>query len=915
MPVSVPEESKVYTTVYENFKGADFTNDPSNVYKRRSPDCKNMIPDLDGRPYKRKGWKIDVPYTEFLTAAGSSASSFTPKRAHHFSLGGQDYMMFFNSLGVFYMSENSNGVVKCQLATKSGELITYSAFPPQIDGRNIEADSGRAFFFEGNGVAGFYVFVETELFRFDGEYFWRVEPYIPKAFIACDSFGVGEQYEAINLLTRKRTIQYLCDGETTQFVVPGGVRNNEAIVEVMQEDGDWHEITTGFSINGGVITFDEPPTEVIDQEDNMRVTYVPDGGYVIPHTQTQTETTELTSTRPATLTKDALWKLTQVRKRLVTVKVDPHHRKVISTTRGEWGELKTVKNEANDALFDLTNCAELGASPVTPSGGSLSRMAYIDALRYKPTEDMFTTQGTVETNRDRFIRPASKYGTSHKTAEAAKSNVDNNGKYSFDSYYKALDDLYARAKDDFEAFICYYESQDIRTTYTLPCTIHYTQSYVYSATTTTKNVVTELEYVAGDGEYMTNDASAFTACERAFVYGSGMYNQVFMSASTFEGYQSRVWYSTASDPTYFPDTNYIEAGGDDTHIVGMMKGSGHVGIIKQGRAMDASVYLAYPTSFETDTTFAVTQSINGVGAIANGAFNILNAEPLFLSAEGVMGIEVSEQEVDRKIRSRSYFINKKLRSEPRLREAISFVHKGLYYLCIDGHCYVLDGSQKNSWANEKTNLQYECYYLENIPALCFSSMDGELYFVDKVGNLCRFKNENDADIYVDDYSDGEPTWTMASAPVDSAYAIQEGMAVGDTIKYGDKWFTITELTETTAIVAEGVAINAVWSTISDDDGAVHFFKNLQKKGCVVSLLPDSTSGVTVYLRADEKDAIRYGDVDVSGHFLPYEYYVKKKIKKYKRLQIICENNKIGEGFGIDQIIKSYTLGNYSKNRG
>ena len=45
--------------------------------------------------------------------------------------------------------------------------------------------------------------------------------------------------------------------------------------------------------------------------------------------------------------------------------------------------------------------------------------------------------------------------------------------------------------------------------------------------------------------------------------------------------------------------------------------------------------------------------------------------------------------------------------------------------------------------------------------------------------------------------------------------------------------------------------------------------------------------------------------------IPIDIFPKKKMKKYKRLQIIVENNK-NESFGVSEIVKSYTLGNYAK---
>ena len=37
-----------------------------------------------------------------------------------------------------------------------------------------------------------------------------------------------------------------------------------------------------------------------------------------------------------------------------------------------------------------------------------------------------------------------------------------------------------------------------------------------------------------------------------------------------------------------------------------------------------------------------------------------------------------------------------------------------------------------------------------------------------------------------------------------------------------------------------------------------------------------------------------------------------KIKNYKRLQFIVENDEVNEGFGIFQIVKTYKVGSYAK---
>jgi hypothetical protein len=45
---------------------------------------------------------------------------------------------------------------------------------------------------------------------------------------------------------------------------------------------------------------------------------------------------------------------------------------------------------------------------------------------------------------------------------------------------------------------------------------------------------------------------------------------------------------------------------------------------------------------------------------------------------------------------------------------------------------------------------------------------------------------------------------------------------------------------------------------------------------------------------------------------PQDIYLKKKVKKYKRLQIIIKNDVVNEGFGIFQITKTFAVGNYAK---
>lgn len=190
-----PTEPKVNTTVYSEFRGVDFTNDMTNVWKRRSPSALNMIPDLDGRPYKRTGWKIQVSKDDFITASGAVAEDFNITKCYYFELNGYDHIFVFSSLGLFAYREDNDG------NSTLTHLTANASCSESFD---------RAFFFEGNGVSAFYVYgdfkvwkyyydVDTELFVFE-----ETEPTIPTIRITVSADGTsGTVYEPINLIGGK----------------------------------------------------------------------------------------------------------------------------------------------------------------------------------------------------------------------------------------------------------------------------------------------------------------------------------------------------------------------------------------------------------------------------------------------------------------------------------------------------------------------------------------------------------------------------------------------------------------------------------------------------------------------------------------------------------------------------------------
>lgn len=391
-----------------------------------------------------------------------------------------------------------------------------------------------------------------------------------------------------------------------------------------------------------------------------------------------------------------------------------------------------------------------------------------------------------------------------------------------------------------------------------------TEQYVDVPTSTSPTSKVRFAYNHSDVKEKEYRTSFFKTTRNAN-FGTGLANTMFISGCEEPNYSSRVWWSYVNNPLYFPDTNYVEVGSNDTAVMGLCKVGDYLGVVKQSKTTDTAIFLLYPTTFDDDTTYAVKQGVQGVGALSKYTFNILGDETLFLSPNGVVAIAPSEDE-EHKVLNRSFYIDGRLMNEPNLEEAYSFVHDGKYLLAINQNCYVLDGNQRNSWGNDKTNLVYECYYLDNIPAKCFMKHHNDLWFCDDIA-IYRFKRDGELDCFIDGSSTDE----------------------------------------------EVLPVVAQWSTIFDDDGSLNYFKTTEKKGQVISLLPQGESTVEVYAKKDNDEEVLLGEVELNGD-IPKEFYPNKKFKKYKRLQYILKCDSPNGGFGIDSIVKPYSLGNYSKNR-
>lgn len=386
-------------------------------------------------------------------------------------------------------------------------------------------------------------------------------------------------------------------------------------------------------------------------------------------------------------------------------------------------------------------------------------------------------------------------------------------------------------------------------------------------------------------------------------YPKGFYNEEFdkllggkaqflYEGRLFLAVVEKTYYSEISNPFLIPDNNWFDV---DNEVICYQRMGSNLVVITKDTGKN-TIFLANQIT-ATDTlgsaqtaTFSVKPTNAGVGAITGEVGGVLNDEPMFLSSTGLHGL-LTNWSSEKYAINRSGRINRRMCKEPNLENAVGCAFNGYYYMAVNSHIYILDGRHKDNTRSGETS--YESYFFNATPNI------KEMFVAD---NRMFF--------------------------TDSLYTYTWNSDLPDNLRYYDNL-----VLDGDGEFVSGTPVKAYWSSKFDDDNSPQILKTLKKKGSMAVLVPHAHTGcyVTLVKDGDEFQPLGYentaifsfADVDFGyddngnplfifeANTAAYDRFTKKKIKKYKRLQIIVGNDQ-AEPFALTKVVKTYDVGNYAK---
>lgn len=228
------------TLKLERFCGVDLTSGVVNVDRSRSPDAVNIMPDEDGFPKKRPGWRCEKKYSARIYGA------------HRFVKGGVEKVLIHTGTRLM-----------------DGDTVLYSGMASAV---SVSAQlGGKVWILDGKS----YLY-------YDGSTCAAVSSIATVPIITIAKAPNGEtgatSYQAINLLTGWRTDSYLGTSTGKKYVLSfNGLSAGAVTCKKLDSEGVWQNIdAAGYTVDraAGIVNFTTAPgVSPVEGEDNVRITY------------------------------------------------------------------------------------------------------------------------------------------------------------------------------------------------------------------------------------------------------------------------------------------------------------------------------------------------------------------------------------------------------------------------------------------------------------------------------------------------------------------------------------------------------------------------------------------------------------------------------------------------------------------
>ena len=441
-------------------------------------------------------------------------------------------------------------------------------------------------------------------------------------------------------------------------------------------------------------------------------------------------------------------------------------------------------------------------------------------------------------------------------------------------------------------------------------------------------------------------------CTIGIVFGYNGIEHLFVSGN--EDYPNMDWHTTESllandnttvpnsqNLTYFGDLSYAFLGNNQTKVKSYtLLNDNTLGILKEFSNTEPNLYVREPYITDAiDPSGNVVYDFSGnayqkvyykqymaaigEGCVSSYATSNLSGDKLFLSENGVYGIELDYNNYvsnQRYAKEKSRLINPVLEKYgPNiLKNAIAISYQNRYYLSIDdeeGTVYIADARFRNSDASEMNDtMGYEWWCWKNVSAhIWFVDLNGDLGFGTKDGRLCLF---NDANVYRD-----RKITTIQSGGISYDKELKKFVVSSNyDIKEGSKIKFITDLEELVFQYSDVITIEGNVIVCTSEDIFYNYIIYLENKEvilkresdikCIITDLDYDIGGFKLKYTDNEQEIV-LAETDVITKKLDTEY-VTQYDSENNEFTLLSLNGKeninlYGDIYNIDEDLKAFIL--------